>query len=368
MKKIIILAALAAALPVSAAQMANPASVNCIRQGGKLEIEKSPNGEYGVCILDNNRKCEEWSLFRGECPSDGVAVSSAATEQEAYCLITGGEVSGKNCSYASGACALDNISSSGCARGMSELPGEKGAFLRVYGGGWLASDYIDSALKTAQLARAHTGEVSFQIKQDGKKLVMFQGFNFHEACGYEIAEVAKTKDGYDLQINLHPDDNHCAPQNRDYADGKLVLRVMTAKGDLPEVIARGVPSGGAWRMYTRVPERGDTDSYQLFAGFAADYLLAGKYATAKGATVEFSPGGQGDWSGKDFTYTVDVDYVLGPECNILRFDGNAPVKGPVSFEKSFDGAVLLYKVGETNKNGSGFLCTKKLLETLTPVK
>ena len=49
-------------------QMANPASVYCIEQGGTLEIIKDENGgEIGMCSLPNGIVCEEWSLFRGEC-------------------------------------------------------------------------------------------------------------------------------------------------------------------------------------------------------------------------------------------------------------------------------------------------------------
>jgi len=50
------------------AGLANPASVNCFNQGGKLEIRKDADGgEYGVCIFNDKSECEEWALFRGEC-------------------------------------------------------------------------------------------------------------------------------------------------------------------------------------------------------------------------------------------------------------------------------------------------------------
>lgn len=35
----------------------NPASVFCIKNGGKVSIQSSPEGEYGVCQI------EEWTLF-----------------------------------------------------------------------------------------------------------------------------------------------------------------------------------------------------------------------------------------------------------------------------------------------------------------
>ncbi|WP_293764618.1 DUF333 domain-containing protein [uncultured Aquitalea sp.] len=44
--------------------MANPASVFCIQQGGKLEIRKESNGEAGYCHLPDGKVVEEWAYFR----------------------------------------------------------------------------------------------------------------------------------------------------------------------------------------------------------------------------------------------------------------------------------------------------------------
>ena len=50
------------------AQLANPASEYCLKQGGKLEIRKDEQGnEQGICIFADGGECEEWELFRGEC-------------------------------------------------------------------------------------------------------------------------------------------------------------------------------------------------------------------------------------------------------------------------------------------------------------
>jgi len=54
------------ASPTSAG-IANPASVNCGKLGGKTEIEKNADGsEYGMCKFTNGTTCEEWALFRNE--------------------------------------------------------------------------------------------------------------------------------------------------------------------------------------------------------------------------------------------------------------------------------------------------------------
>jgi putative hemolysin len=44
--------------------LANPASVNCIQQGGQLEIRHDAKGDVGVCHFTDGRQCEEWALFR----------------------------------------------------------------------------------------------------------------------------------------------------------------------------------------------------------------------------------------------------------------------------------------------------------------
>ena len=73
--------------------MANPASEYCVQAGGVLDIREKPDSsQYGVCIFPNKKECEEWALFRGECPEDGIDVSSYRTVLESYCAITGGEV------------------------------------------------------------------------------------------------------------------------------------------------------------------------------------------------------------------------------------------------------------------------------------
>ncbi|GBR14661.1 hypothetical protein AA105894_1137 [Asaia spathodeae NBRC 105894] len=44
--------------------MANPASVYCKEQGGKLEIRHEKEGEVGYCHLPYGRIVEEWVLWR----------------------------------------------------------------------------------------------------------------------------------------------------------------------------------------------------------------------------------------------------------------------------------------------------------------
>lgn len=45
--------------------MANPASVHCVKIGGKSKISTDAGGnQTGYCHLPDGRVCEEWALFR----------------------------------------------------------------------------------------------------------------------------------------------------------------------------------------------------------------------------------------------------------------------------------------------------------------
>lgn len=52
-------------------QLANPASKNCVDKGGKLDIvTDASGGQRGICTLKDGTKCEEWAYMRGECPKN----------------------------------------------------------------------------------------------------------------------------------------------------------------------------------------------------------------------------------------------------------------------------------------------------------
>lgn len=102
-------------------QLANPASVNCSQKGGTLHIESRPDGsQFGVCVFVDNHQCEEWALFRGECPVGGLRVTGYVTPAARYCAITGGRYS--------------VVSASGTAsdRAVCSLPGGKACDAAAY--------------------------------------------------------------------------------------------------------------------------------------------------------------------------------------------------------------------------------------------
>ena len=80
-----------AATPTSPAQLANPASENCVKLGGSVSIQtRGDGGQYGVCLFDDNRQCEEWAMLNGDCPVGGIKVTGYVTPAAQYCAISGG--------------------------------------------------------------------------------------------------------------------------------------------------------------------------------------------------------------------------------------------------------------------------------------
>lgn len=90
----------------SKTQLANPASVNCEKQGGTLVMKKNgAGGEYGLCVFEDNMACEEWALFRGECPVGGVKTTGYDNVEQMYCAWLGGKtlaVENATCTLPSG--------------------------------------------------------------------------------------------------------------------------------------------------------------------------------------------------------------------------------------------------------------------------
>ena len=86
-----ILSFLSACVPVTApppgASIANPASENCVAQGGTVDIRQSEGGEVGYCVFADGSECEEWALMRGECAPGQAAATF--DDPFAYCAAVG---------------------------------------------------------------------------------------------------------------------------------------------------------------------------------------------------------------------------------------------------------------------------------------
>lgn len=99
--------------------LANPASVHCDDIGGNVKIlTRGDGGEYGVCEFEDNRQCEEWALYRGECPVGGIEIAGYDSEEQIYCAISGGEtlaVENATCKLPNGAeCSVNSYYNGTC--------------------------------------------------------------------------------------------------------------------------------------------------------------------------------------------------------------------------------------------------------------
>ncbi len=99
--------------------LANPASVHCEKVGGTLSIKKNGAGnEYGLCEFEDNMACEEWALFRGDCPVGGRKTTGYDNIQQMYCAWLGGEtlaVQNSQCTLPSGKiCSTQDVYNEKC--------------------------------------------------------------------------------------------------------------------------------------------------------------------------------------------------------------------------------------------------------------
>ncbi|WP_321860485.1 DUF333 domain-containing protein [Burkholderia cenocepacia] len=64
--------------PPARAALANPASVNCEKLGGRHVIRNLSSGQVGICVFKDGRVCEEWALYRDDRCVGGGAPKRAA--------------------------------------------------------------------------------------------------------------------------------------------------------------------------------------------------------------------------------------------------------------------------------------------------
>lgn len=106
-----------------AVALANPASVNCGKLGGTLIIKKNGSGgEYGLCDFGDNMQCEEWALYRGDCPVGGRKTTGFDNMEEKYCAWLGGTtyaVPNATCTFKDGSTCSDTALYNGtCSPGQ----------------------------------------------------------------------------------------------------------------------------------------------------------------------------------------------------------------------------------------------------------
>lgn len=102
----------------------NPASAFCTQQGGTLSINtRGDGGQYGLCTFDGGYACEEWALYRGECPMGGVRTTGYDTIQQKYCAWSGGSTFAEEnatCTFAdSSTCTDEALYNGTCSKGSN---------------------------------------------------------------------------------------------------------------------------------------------------------------------------------------------------------------------------------------------------------
>lgn len=71
---------------------ANPASVYCQENGGRLENREFFQGQKGFCIFDDGSECDEWEFFRNECRKGTVFCKNFCGDgvcQQIVCMAVG---------------------------------------------------------------------------------------------------------------------------------------------------------------------------------------------------------------------------------------------------------------------------------------
>lgn len=162
-------AATATLAPPPTNQPGNPASQNCIDQGGTLSIkERGDGGQYGVCSFGDNQECEEWAMLRGDCPIGGLPVKGYVTAAAQYCVIVGG-------SYA--------------ATGKANTPDEQGTCTLKNGTACDAVEYYNGACipesASPSAPASKTGQIVFSSDREGN----YKGIYVMNADGADAASL-----------------------------------------------------------------------------------------------------------------------------------------------------------------------------------
>lgn len=242
---------LAGCAPVPA-QIANPASQNCIDQGGTLTIERrGDGGQYGVCFFEDNRQCEEWALYRGECPTGGLKVTGYITPAAQYCAITGGTyaVTGdSNTENEQGTCAFKDGSTCDawayyngtCNKGDTFLAsGADGFVFSSDRGGEYSGIYVMKSGTTSatSLAGSDSNYFAGPWSPDGQKL-LYTGFgltnsfvgvmNADGSSQADLTQQVSSDEGFPA---WSPDGMKIAFTSR--RDGNNEIYIMNADGSNP---------------------------------------------------------------------------------------------------------------------------------------
>ncbi len=79
----------------NAAEVASQANAKCIQNGGFVTTAyKGNSGFYNICNFADDKQCELYALYQGQCPIGGISTIGYSTTPQVYCALRGGQLMG----------------------------------------------------------------------------------------------------------------------------------------------------------------------------------------------------------------------------------------------------------------------------------
>ena len=186
--------------------IANPASENCVKQGGALEIRKEAGGEVGYCHFADGSECEEWALLRGECRPGQPAAEATLPEPSDDIIARAAKLK------------LLDMSQSALLPGLADwelavLDKMKQAAVAMDAAFWQQVDPDDEPLLRSLSGATDPTEAAARLMLDANygrwdrfdEFVPFLGDQPRPAGGY-VYPPDLTKEELDAYIAAHPDE------------------------------------------------------------------------------------------------------------------------------------------------------------------
>ncbi len=214
----------------------NPASENCLKQGGKVEIRMEASGEVGYCLFADGSECEEWAFMRGECIPGQLITEVVAPEPTAEVAMP--EPSEDILARAAKLKPLD-MSQSALLPGLSDW--EQAVLDRLYQAArymdavyWQQVDPQDELLFHSLAGATDSTEAAARLMLDANygrwdrfdEFIPFLGDEPRPAGGY-VYPSDLTKEELDAYIAAHPDekDGLLSPFTVVQRDGERLVAV-----------------------------------------------------------------------------------------------------------------------------------------------
>lgn len=105
----------------NAAEVASLANAKCIQNGGFVTTAYKGNGGfYNICNFADDKQCELYALYEGQCPIGGISTIGYSTTPQVYCALRGGTLQGSEngqCKLPDGSlCYTDSVFNGYCQK------------------------------------------------------------------------------------------------------------------------------------------------------------------------------------------------------------------------------------------------------------